>query len=62
MNLIKFKEAEIMDLSVEMDVVRKEDWWYVLGDGCLIKVSSQDKGWELYKILADWFKKTGENK
>lgn len=62
MNLIKYKEAEIIDLSVEMDVVRKEDGWYIIGDGCLIKVSNKDKGRELQKKLADWFKKTGPNK
>ena len=59
MSLIKYKEAEIIDLSVDMDVVRKEDGWYIIGDGCLIKVNNKDKGRELQKILADWFKKTG---
>ncbi len=62
MNLIKYKEAEIIDLSVDMDIVRKEDGWYIIGDGCLIKVSNLDEGRELKKILAEWFKKTGENK
>ena len=58
MSLIKYKEAEIIDLSVDMDVVRKEYGWYIIGDGCLIKVNNKDKGMELQKILADWFNKT----
>ncbi len=62
MNLIKYKNAEIIDLSVEMDVVRKEDGWYIIGDGCLVKVNNQDDGRKLQKILAEWFKKTGINK
>jgi len=62
MNLIKYKNAEIIDLSVEMDVVRKEDGWFIIGDGCFVKVNSKDKGRELQKILAEWFKKTGGNK
>jgi len=57
MNLIKYKNAEIIDLSVEMDVVRKEDGWYIIGDGCLVKVGDEEQGRELQKILADWFKK-----
>ena len=61
MNLIKYKNAEIIDLSVEMDVVRKEDGWYIIWDGCLIKVNNKDKGRELQKILADWFEKNGAN-
>ncbi len=56
MNLIKYKNAEIIDLSVKMNVVRKEDGWYVIGDGCLIKVGDEEQGRGLQKILTDWLK------
>jgi len=57
MNLIKYKNAEIIDLSVQMDVVQKEDGWYIIGDGCLIKVNNQEEGRELQKLLLNWLKK-----
>lgn len=57
MNLIKYRDAEIIDLSVDMDVVRKQDGWYIIGGGCLIKVSSQEEGRTLQKKLVSWLKK-----
>lgn len=56
MNLIKYKEAEIIDLSVTMDVVRKNDGWYIIGDGVLIKVENQAEGQALKIKLLEWFK------
>lgn len=55
MNLIKYKEAEIIDLSVEMDVVQKNDGWYIIGGGVLIKVTDQAEGRLLKKTLQEWF-------
>jgi hypothetical protein len=60
MNLIKYKDAEIIDLSVEMCVVRKVDGWYIIGDGVLIKVNDQQEGKGLKKVLTEWFKKNRE--
>lgn len=57
MNLLKYKTAEIIDLSVDMDVVRKEDGWYIIGDGVLIKVRDKTEGETLKKKLLEWFKK-----
>lgn len=56
-NLIKYKEAEIIDLSVEMDVVQKSDGWYIIGDGVLIKVKNKTEGLTLKEVLQDWFEK-----
>jgi hypothetical protein len=42
MSLLKFSDGEVFDTSGPLRKEERHDGWYVIGEGCLIPVASEE--------------------
>jgi hypothetical protein len=57
MNLIEFKNAEIFSLERDLEKIKKDNGWYLMGDGILITQLTETQADDLKEILTNWLKK-----
>ena len=44
MSILRFSDGEEFDTSVELQLILRNDGWYVIGNGLLIPVRDLDEG------------------
>ncbi len=53
MSTLTFSDGETFDTSVELQLTRRKDGWYVIGEGYLIPVKDIDEGREKLKEMKE---------
>ena len=53
MSTLTFSDGETFDTSVELQLTRRKDGWYVIGEGHLIPVKDIDEGREKLKEMKE---------
>jgi hypothetical protein len=51
MSILKFNDGEVFNLSGPLRVELRSDGWYVLGEGKMMAVNSQNEGLKLIETL-----------
>jgi len=53
MSILRFSDGEEFDTSVELQLMKRKDGWYVIGEGLLIPVVNLDKGRTMLKQIKE---------
>jgi len=53
MSILRFSDGEEFDTSVELQLMKRKDGWYVIGEGLLIPVVDIDKGRAMLKQIKE---------
>ena len=53
MSILRFSDGETFDTSVELQLTRRKDGWYVIGNGHLIPVRDIDEGRERLREMKE---------
>ncbi len=53
MSTLTFSDGETFDTSVELQLTRRKDGWYVIGEGYLLPVKDIDEGRKRLKEMKE---------
>ena len=53
MSILTFSDGETFDTSVELQLTRRKDGWYVIGEGYLLPVRDIDEGRKRLKEMKE---------